>query len=41
MLEFMKKNKLEVENKYLAFGREFLKILYLQNVQLEYPDVND
>jgi predicted nucleic acid-binding protein len=40
-LEFLKKNKREVANKYLAFGREFFKILYQQNVQLEYPNIKD
>jgi predicted nucleic acid-binding protein len=40
-LEFLKKNEREVANKYLAFGREFLKILYQQNVQLEYPNIKD
>jgi predicted nucleic acid-binding protein len=40
-LEFLKKNKREVANKYFAFGREFLKILCQQNVQLEYPNIKD
>jgi len=40
-LEFLKKNKREVANKYFAFGQEFLKILYQQNVQLEYPNIKD
>ncbi|BDB99791.1 type II toxin-antitoxin system VapC family toxin [Saccharolobus caldissimus] len=41
VLESMKKNKSEVANKYLAFGREFLKMLYQLNVQLEYPNIKD
>ena len=40
-LEFLKKNKREVANKYFAFSREFLKMLYQQNVQLEYPNIKD
>jgi len=40
-LEFLKKNKREIANKYFAFGREFLKMLYQQNVQLEYPNIKD
>ena len=41
VLESKKKNRLEVANKYLAFGQKFLKILYQQNTQLAYPDMRD
>ncbi|WP_346729549.1 PIN domain-containing protein [Acidianus sp. HS-5] len=40
-LECMKKNKPEEANKYIAFGREFLKILHQQNAQFEYPSLKD
>ena len=38
--ECMRKNKPEVANKYIAFSRDFLKLLYQQS-QLEYPSMKD